>query len=158
MIRYTRKCTNIVFSDKLLYHYNIDNESTVRSYDGAKLKKYLLALAETAIAIEDEASIIQNAYDKYILMHLNLAMVHETFVPLNQISYRQRVALLSDAVKEDVFCNAIRRTKMKECCSFRMLPILFLKWNMKCFAGLIYFLRAKQNYSYKIKKVERRRI
>lgn len=147
MLRYTRICRKIAFSEKILYYYNIEDNSTVRSYDDTKVHRYTQALYATGKEMQGETEAIQRAYDKYILIHLSLAMVHGTFSVQNPLPFRQKVSALKETVKQDVYQRAICRTRIFECKSIRMLPTICLKFHMYMWAGILYRLRGRQKKS-----------
>lgn len=146
MIRYTQVCDDIHFSDKILYHYSTEDVSTVRSFDGKKVREYQKALKVTAEHIKTEGTQIQLAFKQYILMHLNLMMVHEVFAKENPMGFREKVQWLKQVSQEPIFQTAIKSTFLKECKSLRMMPVLFIKTHMFCAAGLIYWVRVRQHH------------
>ena len=117
----------------------------MRSFDNTKVKKYISSMEATAVKIKGEPDIIKKAFDGYVLMHLNISMVHETFSPDNKESFFAKVRTFKRVCKVDIYQNAINNTKFKQCKSARMLPILFVKLHLEGLSGLIYMLRARWN-------------
>jgi hypothetical protein len=127
----------------------------MRVMDGSKTKDYLFAMRTTAKAVESENATIQKAFQKYVLMHLNILMVREVFAVRNSEKYSAKYAHMKQIAREDVFCPAIANTKATECTSLRMLPILLLKLKLTHCASLLFALRALQN-SMREKRLEER--
>ena len=145
MISLTGKCGSIVFDKNVVYDYSLSQGSTVRTYDNSKVKKYITSMECTAQKMKKEPDIVKKAFDRYVLMHLNISMVHETFSPDNKETFARKVSALKKTVSNDIYAKALVRTKISQCKSARMVPILLLKLHMNALAGLIYALRAKQN-------------
>lgn len=146
-LQYSKVCSNIYFSSQIVYHYSIDNVSTMRMYGDDKLKQYVFAMNRTKKRIQDESNRIKKAFDKYILMHLNIALVRDVFCVANKQSYLKKIACMKTVIKESVFKEAIMQTGLTECKSFRMLPIFCMKLHLYWFAGLIYCVRAISNHA-----------
>lgn len=144
-LRYSRVCKKICFSPAVIYHYSVDACSTMRSYDGEKAKLYVQAMKETGKSVAEESEKIKNAFQKYILIHMNIAMVREIFAVAIKRSAKARLADMNVLIKESVFKQAILGTSIKECLVPRMLPIFFLKLHLNVLAAGMYTLRAAQN-------------
>lgn len=144
-LKYTKYCNSICFSHEFIYHYSLDASSTMRKKDGTKVQRYILSMEETKKAIENEPTEILKAFNKYVLMHFNIAMVREVFVVNNNDSKKTKEHLLKKTAATPIFKDAISGTKMFECMSLRMIPVLCLKLHFYTIAAFIYELRAKQN-------------
>lgn len=144
--RYSRYCSKICLCPESIYHYALDNASTMRTYDGTKVQKYADAMKETGEAAREETAAIQHAFRKYVLMHMNIAMVREVFAcDRTDISRREQMIQMKQTAAQPVFREAIEKTKASECFSLRMAPVLFLKMHLYGLTGLMYRVRAKQN-------------
>ncbi len=144
-LRYTRFCKKICFSPCVMYHYSVDNVSAMRQYDGTKAQRYVRAMQETGKKMEGEEDEIRDAFRRYVLMHMNIAMVREIFAEGNRSSAAQKREQMAALAGTDVFAEAIADTKAGECRNLRMLPILFLKKHLYRPAALIYRARVRQN-------------
>lgn len=138
------KC--IVIKKDIIYHYIISGASTMRSFDGNKIKDYIISMNESRKIVENESAQVKNAFILYILMHLNIAMVRETYSFNNPESLFKKYKRMCEVIKEPVFRHAIKKTKINQCFSPRMLPILCFKLHVNLGASIIYFIRALQNY------------
>lgn len=146
-IKYTKYCKGICLQPEIVYHYSIDNVSTMRGKaKGDKLVRFTDAMQKTAKAIEEqnETEVIKRAFDKYILMNLNIAMVRDVYCVTSELTRAQKRTKLKQTAHIEIFANAIRHTKAKECLSPRMVPVLAMKLRCYFIAELVYVLRAKQ--------------
>lgn len=146
ILRYSKFCKKIVLSSICIYEYSLNPFSVMRTFDEEKKWDYIFAMKETSKLIEKESAQIQNAFDKYILMHMNILFVRETFNISNKIKYSEKISNMKVIVQNKIFKNALNRTKIVECMHVRMLPILLIKMHLLYFAGMIYLIRAWQNY------------
>ncbi len=146
ILRYSRFCKKIVLSPSCIYEYSLNPVSTMRIFDAQKEKDYIYAMNESAKYIDKESSRIQNAFDKYVLMHMNILLVRETFSVLNGKSYTTKFKDMKKVLQFEIFNQVVKRTKISECTSLRMLPIFFVKIHLLHLASSVYLIRAKQNY------------
>lgn len=144
-LRYSALCSNIVFSSEITYLYSLDAVSTMRSPDTQRIQKYVFAMEETGKTLEGEPERIQKAFRKYVLMHLNIAMVRGVYRYGNGATHAEKQALLKKTVKEPVFADAIRKIRVGECFYLRMMPVILLKMHWYSAVGMIYSARARQN-------------
>lgn len=110
-----------------------------------EFEQYIMAMEETAKYVQNDKNIDKASFDKYILMHFNIAMVREVFVRQNDSSLRNKITKMSEVIHNPIFYQAILHTKIKECKSLRMLPILLIKIHMKYIAAIIYVTKANLN-------------
>lgn len=146
ILRYSRFCKKIVLSPICIYEYSLNPVSTMRVFDATKEKDYIYAMSEAAKWVDNESTGIQKAFDKYILMHMNILFVREVFCNLNRKTYKAKFKDMKRVLQCKIFKQAIERTKIVECTSLRMLPIFFIKIHLMHFASGVYLVRAKQNY------------
>lgn len=152
-LRYTKYCNTIYLSDVIEYHYSIDNNSTMRgNANGDKVPKIIHAMETTYKAVEDESDKIRHAFYKYILMNLNISMVRDVYSVGSSMNKYKRISILKQTAKQKLFREAIKAMKIRECLSPRMIPVLAMKMHIYCAAGLVYSIRAKQNYKRENKK------
>ncbi|MCP0887615.1 glycosyltransferase [Ligilactobacillus sp. WILCCON 0076] len=145
IINYNRYCRLIKLSSIIGYHYTANSISTVHEYDGNKARDYITALITSKKAIADENDVIKKAYNFYIMMHLNVIMVHEVFAVENKLNWWKQVGLLRTLAQTETFKKAIQETKISECKTGRMLPILFIKMHLYNLAGFLFRARIWQN-------------
>lgn len=144
-LRYTKFCQCIQFSSDITYHYSIDNVSTMRTFNGDKVYDYEKALLCTKESLETESEKIKNAFEKYILMHLNIALVRDVFCVQNKKNIFHKIRQMKQIVRNELYWSAIQKTRIAECKSFRMMPILCMKLHFNLGAGFIYWVRAVSN-------------
>lgn len=145
VLRYSRYCQRICVNDTPIYHYSLDCPSTMRRHDGKKLEYYLQSMQETGKVIQEESQPVQKAFNYYVLMHMNIALVREVFCVENPDSFFKKVSYMKELVQKNVFQKAIQRVELKKCTSLRMLPVLMVKWHFFALGAVVYYLRARQN-------------
>ena len=128
-----------------IYHYSINKDSTVHRVDGKKIVNYTKALEVSGKTILRQEPELSRAYNSYILMHLNLIMVHEIFAIQNGQSWFIKLKSLKSLVKSPVFARALNAIKIYECRSGRMIPILLLKLRLYNLTGILCKIRDYQN-------------
>lgn len=146
ILRYSRFCKQIVLSPICIYEYSLNPVSTMRVFDATKEKDYIYAMSESSKWIKKESDRIKKAFDKYVLMHLNILFVRETFNALNDKKFKTKYKDMKRLIKVQIFRDALQRTRILECTSLRMFPILLMKINLLYSASIIYVVRAKMNY------------
>lgn len=142
---YLKYCRKVCLSNDIIYHYSLDNPSTMRTYDGKKAMRYVYSMQESSKSVIDENDTIKKAFRKYVLMHMNIAMVREIYAIDNPVNFIQRYKQMKDLCHEEIFNNAMKGVKFRECFNIRMLPVLFLKSHLAPLAAMIFYLRAIQN-------------
>lgn len=146
ILRCIQAACNVKLKSDIIYEYVINQTSAMRSFDGNKIADYITAMHETKKSIEGESEEVKRAFDVYVLMHMNIAMVRENFCFNNPLSLKKKYKNMKKILETEIFQEAIRSTKFGNCLSFRMAPILCTKLHMKWGAALIYYIRAKQNH------------
>lgn len=145
VIRYSKKCRKIILSNAVTYHYSIDNISTMRGSSGDKTRDYVLAMERTSEKLQHEDEKIVKAFQKYCLMHLNIALVRDVFDASNTNSRSDKIKKMKALAKESIFDNALSEVTVKGNLSLRMIPILCLKYHFYAISALVYELRANMN-------------
>lgn len=144
-LQYSRVCKGMYISQNTIYHYSLDNVSAMRGNCDDKINDYILAMERSYEKIKDDGEDIQKAFQKYILMHLNIALVRDVFDASNTNSFMMKINRMKSVVKESVFSEAISQVRIKECMSLRMIPILCLKYHLYFASGCIYAFRVYMN-------------
>lgn len=146
LFRCLQKAKCVQFKNKIIYEAIPNTSSATRKLDGSKMQDYIYALKETNNYMQRESNVVREAFLIYILMHMNIAMVREVFSISNKEAFGDKYKAMCRAIKEPIFKNAIASTKMRECTSLRMAPILCMKIKCRPFAAFIYIVRALQNH------------
>lgn len=146
MIQYLTIAKTIYISQHYFYHYQINDKSVMHTFDLHKVDDYLKSLNITYHKI-DNCQLLKSSYKYYILMHLNIMMVHEVFDIDNFNSYYQKIDQLKKIVKVPIINSALHDVKIKECNSPRMVPILLLKLRLYRLVGFVYKMRSYHNHN-----------
>lgn len=147
-LHYLMHCSRISISDRIFYHYSIDNESTMRSNADKKVLQYIEAMNITSKYIKKQHENVQLAFNDYILMHLNIACVRGIFCVNNKENYVKKIEHIKKIINTPVFKDAIKKFHIKNNFSARTLPVFFMKYKLVHIASIIYIVRAYQNYIY----------
>ena len=145
VLRFTRHCRQIDFSSAVAYRYSVDIPSTIRAYDGSKAERFADALQHTKESVRGESDAVKKAFRQYILMNMNVVMVREVWVQSNPHTEEEKLAEEKRVAAFPIFEGAIRSTKLLQCHTPRMLPILCLKLHWYKAAAKIYKKRVKDN-------------
>lgn len=145
MIQYLIVANKIYTSTHYFYHYQNNENSVMRTFDPHKVDDYLISLKATRNKIKNEDS-LKAAYKYYVLMHLNVMMVHEVFDIDNSKSYSQKINQLKQVMNIPIISSSLGEVSISECHSPRMVPILLLKLRLYKLAGLIYKMRSRHNH------------
>lgn len=146
LLRYTRFCHKAVFSTACIYHYMIDTPSAMRGSGHAMVDRYIFAMTRTREKIAGESPAIQEAFNTYILIHLNISMVRGPFASTD-ISFREQIKQMRKALNADIYREALDAITLKECRRVKMLPEFFIKSHNDYAAALLFRIRARQNAS-----------
>jgi len=147
ILRCLKLAQKVELKSDVLYAYSVNQASTMRTFDGNKINDYIFAMQESYKAVENESVHLKAAFDKYVLMHMNIAMVRENFSFSNSASIINKHKKMCKIIKEPIFYNAIKSVKVKQCLSPRMAPVLCIKCKIVWGATFIYWIRAFQNYT-----------
>ena len=149
-LQYMKYVNNIKLSSEVIYNYSLDVTSTMRVNDGGKTRDYMYAMNKSAIHVDDESEDIKKAFDKYVLMHINILMVREIFI--GNEKFVDKIETMKRICKENIFLNPIKRVRINECKSFRMMPFVFMKMKQNWLAGMIYMIRVKHNNKMEVNR------
>lgn len=147
--RYVKCCDRIYESSQLLYHYSIDNISTIRSADIDISNKYISAMQKMCQYKLDNKE-LNSAINKYILIHQTISLVRGIFSQTN-LSFKEKCLKANRIRKDQIYKDALNNQKISSLFKVRLLPQLFIKSHMNLLANILCDLRAKRNTS-KIKK------
>ena len=143
LIRYMKLVKKIQLVDKVTYKYNLTVNSTVRKYNSDSIYEYIKAVK--IIRKELPISQFQQSTNNFILMQMNLIMVHNIFSIDNKEKFITKLHHLKRISEIGVFKDAIHSVGINKISEPRFLPILLIKFNFNFGAGIIYFLRVWQN-------------
>lgn len=145
VLRCLLKANKIAVLEKAVMRYTISPNSVMRSIDAQRTEQYISSLHRSEIAVKGQSVQILKAFDRYILAHLNLILVHDIYELKISVSWRQRQQMLDDILKESIFQGALKRVPLKECLKLQLLPELLLKLHLKNSTGLLCNMRSWMN-------------
>lgn len=145
VFRYMQCSKKAVELTDQLYHYSKDNASTVRTYKPGMADKYISALKHTLTYADSDNEQIKKAYYQYIMAHLLLILVHDTYCKENPASAKERRRNLKALISNDIFSQAIKGIKISDCRNIRMMPALCFKLKMNFAAVIMVKMRVNQN-------------
>lgn len=145
MLQFLLKVNSILLNNYVLYNYRNNNSSTMRTFDNNKVSNYLLAMKVSNTRLTS-SSYLREAFNFYILMHLNIMMVHEVFDIDNNIDYLASRRKLKQILQTDIISRALQKIKISDCKEKQTIPIILLKLKLYDIAGLAFRLRSKQNH------------
>lgn len=145
-LNYLRFASSICFCPELVYHYTLNPNSVMRVFSGEKTKQYLHALYTSKKLVDQESDQIKRAYNRYILMHVNIIMVREVFSLNNPDTYDNKIRKMKNILADPIINDAIQNVKITECFSPKMAPFLLIKMKQYRLASQIYAFRARQNW------------
>lgn len=143
--RYMKYCDEAVSTEAQLYHYSRDESSTVRTYKSGKDIKYMKSMNKMKIYIKDECDNIKRAFNYYVLNHLLLILVHDTYSEENPLAENDKKQNMKKLLNMPIFNEALKKIRVSECRNFRMLPILCFKFHLDGLAVLAVKIRIRQN-------------
>lgn len=145
LLRVTKYSQTIKLRSSSVYHYSIDVPSTIRGNDLDKVGDYVLAMVTSQKWVtENENIVIQEVFNNYILMHLNIIMVRDVFNGTGQ-GICKRIWLQKEVCHIPVYSSALNQLKIKELSNLALLPIWFLKNKLYYFSAIIYQLKVWYN-------------
>ena len=144
-LRYTKYCESIVFLPELLYHYILSKNSVMRTFSADKVYQYTHSMVETKKAIENEQDDIKSAYNKYVLIHMNIANVREIFSIKNKMPFHSKIKTMRQLKKDPIFLEALYNTKINECLVLKLLPELLFKLKLDYVAAILFLARSLRN-------------
>ncbi|MBB1063536.1 glycosyltransferase family 2 protein [Limosilactobacillus fastidiosus] len=151
MIQILLKTNSILLNNYILYHYRNNSNSVMRTFNNNKVSNYLRAMKISSCKIPS-GSYLEEAFNFYVLMHLNVMMVHEVFDRANNISYLSKMKKLKRILKTDIINNSLRKIRINKCKEKQTIPILLLKLKLYDIAALAFILRSKHNHEMITKK------
>ncbi len=151
-IKYCHYCEAILFSQHMIYQYNLNPASVMRTFQGDKSAQYLAAMQMTQDSIKGEPEALQNAFWIYVLMHFNIAMVREVFATANPADWEKKISSMKSLSEETIFREAFSAVPLQSCRNARMMPIILMKLHCYQLAGLLFRTKARLNDRQERKK------
>ena len=147
--------------DRAFYHYSIDNDSAVRTWDGKKEEGYRTSLEKVRAYLETQPEPVRRAFAGYGMMQFNLLMVREIFAAGRSAADQSRtetsestgqpftlagkIRKMTELSKTEPFASALKGYDPEHHKGARYLPIRFLNKGLTVGAAAIYEARVLQN-------------
>lgn len=139
LIRYLLSCKKFKFENRYLYNYCLSKNSTVRKYNPKMVDEYQKAIAKIKRDLASY-SFLRKSYSIFVLMQLNLIMVHNVFIkPSNQMPQ------LKSMCKKEYIVEAFNVLRLRDIFTPRLTPLVLCKYHLYSLASFIYKLRVFQN-------------
>lgn len=145
VVRFLLRCRSIFLAKELIYDYTIDNVSTMRSYDTDRIKKFLLAFNKTSNNIKSASSSIRKAFSRYVLLNVNIMMVHGPFSKGNPATFFTKLILMKKVSEVKVVRESLQQLTLADLKNIRMIPIFLIKYGFCLSAACIFHFRAVYN-------------
>lgn len=145
MLQFLVKVNSILLNNYTLYNYRNNSNSTMRTFDNNKVNSYLQAMKISNGKLPSD-SYLKESFYFYVLMHLNIMMVHEVFDIENNIRYLAKRRKLRQILQTNIISRALQKIKISDCKEKQTIPIILLKLKLYDIAGLAFRLRSKQNH------------
>lgn len=145
IFRVTKCCERICVCNRCLYHYSLQSNSTIRSYTAGMDQKYLLSLYETEKLLLSEPENIKKAFKYYVLIHLLLILVHDTFAEYNPNTFSYKMKEMKRICTIPIFQRCIKQVSFSDLKSMKMIPAFFIKYHCYYAAYIIIKIRILQN-------------
>lgn len=145
VLRCLLNAKRLMISDKAILHYVLSSSSVMHSTDSKRTIQYISSLNFSWIVVQNESAAIRKAFNYYVLVHLNLILVHDIYEVKNSISWGDRKNKLNTVLQNEIFKNAIQQVALKDCMQLQLLPELMLKLNLKNCMGVLCIARSWMN-------------
>lgn len=142
VLRGLLKANKIAVLEKAVMHYTISQGSAMHSIDEQRTEQYIRSLQCSEKEIQKQSAQIRDAFDSYVLAHLNLILVHDIYEMKISASWRERREKLDYVLQESIFQNALKRINLKECLVPQLFPEFLLKLHLKNLTGAICGMRS----------------
>lgn len=143
VIRYLSCCNNLNVSSFPIYKYVLSENSVMRSFDEKRIEQYINSLRKT-LKFMDKSN-LQCALSQYVLIHLNIIMVHDIFIYGNNKNIKEDINKMKKILKNDVFSNSLKNISIGKCLNFYLTPEFFLKCHMYFMTAVICYIKSYKN-------------
>lgn len=128
--RIFKRIQSIKFINKNYYNYVIRRDSTVRKYSPKMLENYYFTLETIKRNINGENEKQYNALQSFAAISILMICLNFVFSKENKIKYTDKVKLLKNMVKKDIFKEMLDNTNNIMLPITRKVPIIFLKFHL----------------------------
>ena len=139
LLNYLLICNRLVFINYYVYKYVLSENSTVRKYNPQLAQEYEKAICKIKEDLIEYPEFESSLYI-FILMQVNLIMVHNVFLSKNALAKLKKIC------NKYYIQEALSKISLKSILTIRLLPFVFCKYHCYICAGIIYKLRVIQNH------------
>lgn len=138
LLNYLLVCNRLVFINCYVYKYVLSENSTVRKYNPQLAQEYEKAICKIKKDLIEYPE-FENSLSIFVLMQINLIMVHNIFLSKNAFIELKKIC------NKNYIQEALSKISLKNILTPRLLPLVFCKYHCYICAGIIYKLRVIQN-------------
>ncbi|WP_413854267.1 glycosyltransferase family 2 protein, partial [Candidatus Ruminimicrobium bovinum] len=140
-LRLMKHNPKIIYIPNILYHYNLSNVSTVRTFNKFYFNFYSDSLKKIELSIDKTKYLTQ--WNNFVAHHLLLICVNYCFNLQNKVCYDKRKRMLKEILKDELFADSIRLCDSKDFPFTKKITLFFLKHKMYLFVYIISIIRNK---------------
>ena len=144
LIRYLKVVSDVLIINKYTYRYIPNVNSTVNSFNDSLVHEYTKSINKIIYDLEGNTA-QKNALNDFILIQINLMMVHYVFVKKHTSFYSKLREMRFVINSNPILQNAVKNLKFRIPILSRFVPLLCYKSCFYILAGLAFQFRAFQN-------------
>jgi hypothetical protein len=122
----------------------IDVESAMRTVNPKRINGYITAMEKIQKYYNDASEEILRALREYILIHLNVVLVHDVY-GIKNITFFGKHKKMREVVSVEIFKETLAQTSLFQCCSLQLLPEAFMKMHLWSLGGIMCYAKAVSN-------------
>lgn len=143
-IRVLNNVESIYISDKTIYKYVISPNSAMRKKNDERINEYIKSMTCSKNYIDNYTD-FGKSFNKYVLIHLNIILVHDVFDINIKLSFFKKIKQMNQLKSNLIFKNSLDNVKLKEVMVKNLLPELFMKLHLNILAGLLCHIKSRIN-------------
>lgn len=136
LVRYLQKCKTIKISDRIVYRYMSDSISTMRSLNQNRINGYIKSMIETSKFISLDDDELKKAFNKYVLIHLNMILVHDVFNIEIKEKLTNKMKTMNRLLDLDIFRNSLSELRLKDMAELELLPEILFSMHFNAVGGV----------------------
>lgn len=106
-LRFLLTCQRVIILRSCVYHYSLNESSTVRSFDSDFPNKYIQSINITKKYLNVVSYSIKEPFAGYIITHLLVCFVHGVCHQRNPETWRQQLKRIRNLIEQPIFAEAI---------------------------------------------------
>ena len=112
--------------ERAVYHYTVNDQSAVHKSGNRLSEKYATAMLKTSRRLSKAPKEVKDAFLLYVLDHMLIVLVHDTFRKENG-SIKNQFSAARSVLKQEVFAEALANAPIFKTSKAKMLIFLFAK-------------------------------